>query len=190
MALYKLVLAGLAVAVLVGSGTTSGTAVTPVAAVSSVPDEFVVVAEIVDGDTFKTATGDVVRVLGIDSCEMSTPGGRKAKEDAAVFLLQGGPITLHAQPGAPDRDRYGRLLRYVQTPLGDLGKGLVVSPHTGVYAGKNDASAEYVNELRTIYDTDGRNCSIGSTPTPPAANTDVHHDDHQESKFCRKRKWC
>ena len=36
--------------------------------------------EVVDGDTIEVTDGRRVRFLGIDACEMSTRGGREAKE--------------------------------------------------------------------------------------------------------------
>jgi endonuclease YncB( thermonuclease family) len=160
------------------------------------PSAITTVQRVIDGDTFVTATGEKVRVLGIDSCEMATPGGRSAKEAAEVFLPVGAVVTMTSEPGV-DKDSYGRSLRYVQTPLGDLGEGMVVYDHTAVYAGKNDASAAYVNKLRTVYDQGGRNCSIGpDAPAPATAatnstpNIDVHHEDNGESWLCKRKRWC
>jgi micrococcal nuclease len=71
--------------------------------------------EIIDGDTFRLANGDTVRLIGIDAPELSQHGGVLSREYLAHLLL-GNPITL--ERGHEDRDNYNRLLRFVYT--GDL----------------------------------------------------------------------
>ena len=66
--------------------------------------------EIIDGDTFRLANGDTVRLIGIDAPELSQPGGEMSREYLAHLLL-GNPITL--ERGYEDRDNYNRLLRFV-----------------------------------------------------------------------------
>jgi micrococcal nuclease len=66
--------------------------------------------EIIDGDTFRLATGDTVRLIGIDAPELSQPGGEVSREYLAHLLL-GKPLTL--EKGSEDRDKYNRLLRFV-----------------------------------------------------------------------------
>jgi endonuclease YncB( thermonuclease family) len=110
------------------------------------------VERVVDADTFVIIGGDRVRVLGIDACEARDPGGSAASA-VARDLLTGQMVTLHAQPGAPDRDRFGRLLRYVQLPDGrDLGEVLVPRRDVGIYRDGGDASPEYVARLRAVDD--------------------------------------
>ncbi|MFC5139613.1 thermonuclease family protein [Actinomycetospora rhizophila] len=121
------------------------------------------VLEVIDGDTFRLTSGDEVRVLGIDSCEATTPGGRRAT-DAARARLVGAPVTLAAQPGV-DRDRYGRMLRYVTAGGSDFASSMVTMDHTAIYTdGRNDASPTVQATLRRL-DADGRTC--GSTTTAP-----------------------
>lgn len=156
-------------------------------------DQTVTVSSVTDGDTFTIAGGQKVRVLGIDSCEMNTAGGIDAKETAEMWLGDGAQVTLAAQPGAPDKDRYGRLLRYVHTRNGsDLGELMVSFAHTGVYAGRNDASPEYVAKLRTL-DAGGRNCADAPVPAetryvPVPGGGDNHHR-RGNSRWCPTR-WC
>ena len=66
--------------------------------------------EIIDGDTFRLANGDMVRLIGIDAPELSQPGGEVSREYLAHLIL-GKPITL--ERGSEDRDKYHRLLRFV-----------------------------------------------------------------------------
>lgn len=115
----------------------------------------VIVARVVDGDTLRLGDGQRVRLLGVDACETSTPQGPVATAATEAFL-DGGLVELGVEPGV-DRDRFGRLLRYVSVPgRGDLGTFLVGFPHTGVYRGHNDASPAYRARLEAR--DDGRDC--------------------------------
>lgn len=154
------------------------------------------VAKVIDGDTFETTGGRRVRALGIDSCEMSTPGGRSAKATAESILSPGRILVLVREPTAPDTDRYGRLLRYVRDIDGthDFGWSMVVNDHTGVYAGRNDASPEYVAKMREL-DTDGRTCGDEPPPPPPSATEDHYvpapsAGDGRKSRYCRRHWYC
>lgn len=156
------------------------------------------VTRVIDGDTFEVSDGSKVRVLGIDACEMSTPAGRDAQDSAELWLTDK-MVDLTMEPGV-DRDRYGRLLRYVDIQVGggtywqDFGAMMVAHKHTGVYEGKNDASAQYVAELRAA-DMNGRDCSgpggFARAPEDTAyVPTPSDGDDDEESRFCRRRWWC
>ncbi len=68
------------------------------------------VTEVVDGDTFRLAGGETVRIIGINTPEMSEPGGDIAK-DIATQLLLGKKVRL--QRDVRNKDDYNRLLRYV-----------------------------------------------------------------------------
>jgi micrococcal nuclease len=68
------------------------------------------VTEVIDGDTFVLSTGEKVRVIGINTPEMSEPGGIIAK-DIATQLLLGKKVQLKRD--VRDKDDYDRLLRYV-----------------------------------------------------------------------------
>ena len=145
------VVAGAALAGPSGSPVSAG----PGRAVDLVAARTVTVTSVTDGDTFDTSDGQTVRVLGIDSCESSTPRGPEATAEARR-LLADQVVTLVEEPGV-DTDRFGRQLRYVQLPGGaDYGLTVVGAPHTGVYQGNNDAGPAYLEQLRAA--DDGRNC--------------------------------
>jgi micrococcal nuclease len=82
----------------------------------------------VDGDTIDVVLGgkaETVRFIGIDTPETHDP--RKPVqcfgEVAAArtkALLEGKDVRLEADPTNSDRDKYGRLLRYVYLPNGTL----------------------------------------------------------------------
>lgn len=132
------------------------------------------VLRVIDGDSFRTADGREVRVLGIDSCEAATAGGRRATAAAQQRLL-GVPVVLTAEPGV-DRDRYGRELRYVTAGGRDHAADMVTADHTAIYTdGRNDASPRVQAQLRAL-DTNGRVCAGSTPPTTrrtPAPNADV-----------------
>lgn len=156
----------------------------------------VAVTRVIDGDSFEIAGGEEVRVLGIDSCEMDTYGGRQAK-DAAELYLEGESVVLAQEPGT-DRDRYGRLLRYVSTTYGsDFGETMISSDHTGLYEGDNDASATRLADLRER-DYTGRDCSEPDySPSTSEYEVDVDDDDDVNlpdgaltGGYCARKWWC
>lgn len=97
----------------------------------------VVVTNVLDGDTLQvssTAGADLsrVRLLGIDAPEVAhrqNPGD--CYGDVATRALQrltpaGSTIQLLSDKGQPDRDKYGRILRYVEDLSGrDAGMELL-----------------------------------------------------------------
>jgi endonuclease YncB( thermonuclease family) len=73
-------------------------------------DPTYLVVDVVDGDTVRLGNGETVRLVGIDTPEVGECGYERAK-DALTRLA------LHRRaglgPSDEDRDRYGRLLRYL-----------------------------------------------------------------------------
>jgi endonuclease YncB( thermonuclease family) len=180
--------------------TTTVAAPTPTAPPQPVGEQ-VTLARVIDGDTLELKDGRRVRVLGIDSCEMNTYGGKAAKSTAEL-LVGNAKVTLTAQPGV-DLDRYKRLLRYVQVDGYDFGVEMVKNDHTGVYAGKNDASREYLAKLYAadldyaLNPPSGRECK---DPYPVVRKGDESYSGGDDSGnmpdgaltggYCRKKWWC
>lgn len=83
---------------------------------TKVVKDFVTVAEVVDGDTIKISTGETVRYIGMDTPETKHPTkgvecfGKEASEYNKKLVF-GKEVTLVKD--VSDKDRYGRLLRYV-----------------------------------------------------------------------------
>ncbi|MDN5919096.1 MAG: thermonuclease family protein [Pseudonocardia sp.] len=129
---------------------------------------------VIDGDTFEIGPR-TIRVLGIDSCEASTDAGDAATAQARALLLAG-PITLTTEPGVGN-DRFDRELRYVQLADGrDFGTVMVAASHTAVYEGENDASPDYVAQLRAT-DPNGRTCDEPEPViVPPPAEDEESQD--------------
>lgn len=76
---------------------------------------------IVDGDTIKTSAG-TVRLIGVDTPERGECGHEQASAELGRVLGRGDRVTLELPVGENDRDRHGRLVRYVITEDGiDLG---------------------------------------------------------------------
>ncbi|MGX6448994.1 thermonuclease family protein [Patulibacter sp. S7RM1-6] len=105
-------------------------------------DEAVRVIRVVDGDTLLVRTEDGrerVRVLGIDTPETKKEGtpvqcfGPEATRSAERWVReQRSRVTLARDEAAPDRDGYGRLLRYVRPA--DGGRDLSTVQVAGGYA--------------------------------------------------------
>lgn len=89
-----------------------------------------VVTSVVDGDTLDVEGVGRVRLVGIDTPEVGECGYDEARERLSDLVL-GEPVTL-VTAGVDDRDRYDRLLRYVDVDGADAGlvlldEGLAVS---------------------------------------------------------------
>jgi endonuclease YncB( thermonuclease family) len=84
----------------------------------------------VDGDTIAVdmnGTVETVRFIGVDTPETHKPntpvqcyGPEAAANTKEVISRAGGKVRLQADPLDTNRDRYGRLLRYVYLPDGSL----------------------------------------------------------------------
>lgn len=80
------------------------------------PVSVVTVSRVVDGDTIVINTGEKVRLIGINTPETVDPRASvqcfgKEASDYAKNLLTGSVVTL--EKDISDKDKYGRLLRYV-----------------------------------------------------------------------------
>ena len=76
------------------------------------------VSRVVDGDTLELGNGETVRLVGIDTPEVGQCGYDRASE-ALGRLVTGRQVRLTMSD--EDRDRYGRLLRYVDVGGVDAG---------------------------------------------------------------------
>lgn len=104
-----------------------------------------VVDYVIDGDTF-TATTDGgedlgrVRVLGIDTPEMTREGNpaechAQAATTAAQQLLGGRTVQISTDPAVAERDRYDRLLAYVDVDGSDFSEVMLANGHARAYKG-------------------------------------------------------
>ena len=102
---------------------------------TSSPDTFQV-TRVIDGDTIELLGGERVRFLGIDTPETvkpNTPVQCFGKEASAYTkaLLEGKTVTLTRD--VEDRDKYGRLLRYVYLDGLFVNEALVRDGYARVY---------------------------------------------------------
>ena len=70
------------------------------------------VHRVIDGDTFITNKGDIIRMIGIDAPELLTLEGIESKM-YLYNLIKGKTIILEKDNYSRNKDKYGRLLRYV-----------------------------------------------------------------------------
>ncbi len=90
------------------------------------------VTRVIDGDTIEVELDgetEKVRLLGIDAPEVSSNDcyASEATEylNAMIFDDLDTEVTLYADPLNDNRDKYGRLLRYVSADFGDAGLALL-----------------------------------------------------------------
>lgn len=102
-------------------------------------------AVVYDGDTFELENAEVVRLIGIDAPELSQPGG-KISQDYLSRLILGKEITLVA--GLKQRDRYGRLLRYVYIGSICVNEEMIRNGYAEArYLSEDDSNREYYIQL-------------------------------------------
>ncbi len=100
------------------------------------------VVSVVDGDTIKVdidGTTETIRIIGLNTPETVDPRkpvecfGKEASNKAKE-LLSGKTVTLEADSTQGERDKYGRLLRYVFMSNGtDYGKYMISSGYAYEY---------------------------------------------------------
>ena len=89
------------------------------------------VVRVIDGDTVDVRyNGHThrVRLVGIDTPEVYGGvecGGKKASASLRHLLPRGARVTLFSDPSQDLKDRYGRLLRYVQRGKSDINRRMV-----------------------------------------------------------------
>jgi endonuclease YncB( thermonuclease family) len=82
------------------------------------------VASVTDGDTVKMSDGEIIRIIGIDTPEMDQCGGVEARV-ILVSMIENRQVVLVRDEMTDDRDRYGRLLRYIEYEGTDVGLEMV-----------------------------------------------------------------
>ena len=117
---------------------------------------FYSVIEVIDGDTIKSEINgkvESIRLIGIDAPETAGPyreegcfgqeASLKTKE-----LLSGKKVSLVSDSLVSDRDKYGRLLRYVFLPDGEfINAELVKGGYAFNYVYENFQYLNYFNDL-------------------------------------------
>lgn len=140
------------------------------------------VTRIVDGDTLVARIGrrsERVRLIGIDTPEIGACFSQDAKK-AAQRLVGGRAIRLIGDRSQTRRDRYNRLLAYVQRTNGlDLGRQLLLGGYGSVYVfNKPFARLRNYQAAQTIakgasLGVWGPTCGVLLPPTTTTTSTDT-----------------
>ncbi|VVB78093.1 Staphylococcal nuclease homologue [uncultured archaeon] len=70
----------------------------------------VTVTRVIDGDTFEISSGEIVRLICVDTPEQNKQGYEESKEFLSNLILN---KKIRLEKDVSDKDSYGRLLRYV-----------------------------------------------------------------------------
>lgn len=105
------------------------------------------VVSIYDGDTITLDTGAKVRLLQIDTPELSSGEcyGQEAKQ-ALIKLIGKSQVTLESDTSSADLDRYGRYLRYIFVGKKNINLELVRIGAAAPYFYKGERG-KYSNQL-------------------------------------------
>lgn len=104
------------------------------------------VLRVIDGDTIEVLINnkkETVRLIGIDAPEIKDPRetvecfGKEAKE-AANQVLKSEQIVLESDPTQGERDKYGRLLRYVFVDDLNFNKLMISEGYAHEYTYRNN----------------------------------------------------
>ena len=133
------------------------------------------VTNVVDGDTVDLSNGERVRIIGIDTPEVGEPCADVATESLRA-MVSGHGVTIEG--GArDDRDRYGRLLRYVMVDgATDVGRsqidhGLAVARYDSRDGyGGHPREADYVAADAATGNACGWNPVVAPPPAPPTTH--------------------
>lgn len=122
-------------------------------------------ARVIDGDTIVTSAGDTIRLAGIDTPERGQCGYSEATANLRRTLA-GNTLTL-TKAGLTDRDKYGRLIRYVDVGEQDAGMGQIMG---GFARARYDSRDGYGRHPRQ----DDYVTADAATPSICAASSTTH----------------
>ena len=122
-------------------------------------------ARVIDGDTIVTSAGDTIRLAGIDTPERGQCGYSEATANLRRTLADN-TLTL-TTAGLTDRDKYGRLIRYVDVGEQDAGMGQIMG---GFARARYDSRDGYGRHPRQ----DDYVAADAATPSICAASSTTH----------------
>jgi len=92
-----------------------------------IPDNQVI--RVIDGDTFQLQSGEIIRLLCIDTPEENEQGYEQAKQFLENLILNEEP-TL--EPDTQDKDKYNRSLRYAYLNKTFINKEIYKAGHAEI----------------------------------------------------------
>jgi len=181
-----------------GSGITN-------ANLAKIPTESeVLISEVIDGDTVKLSDGNKVRILAINTPETKDPrklvqcfGAEALKK--MTKLVKGKKVKLIIDASQGDKDKYGRLLRYIYIESIDIGAKMIQEGYAYAYleypTSKTDEYKSLENQAReskrglwaenvcngsTVIPSNSTNSQTtnktSNTDTPPTTSTQPQTD--------------
>lgn len=123
----------------------------------------------IDGDTVKTSKG-TVRLIGVDTPERNRCGYSKAKKYARAWAPVGSRIKLGNPKSVGNKDKHGRLLRYVLRGRKDVSRSQILKGARARYDSQ-DGYQRHPRETR-YRKSDAAHANYtcsSSTPTPAPA---------------------
>jgi hypothetical protein len=125
----------------------------------------VTVRAVVDGDTVDLSDGERVRIIGIDTPERGQPGYSEAAAAMTAMVL-GRQVVL--SPGAQqDRDRYGRLLRYLDVDGQDVGLAMISQGWAIARYDSRDGYGHHSREATYVAADQASLPAYAAVPAPP-----------------------
>lgn len=134
------------------------------------------VSYVFDGDTIEVRTDKgkwSVRFLGIDAPEMGQGkgpnecGAADATNELRRILPKGTRIHLITDKNSQDKDRFNRLLRYVEVDGEDVGKMLIDKGLVGAWHPRSDGTPERFDSYRKAAST-AKSSKTGSWAVCPS----------------------
>ena len=172
--------------------------------------ETFLVKRVIDGDTFELESKERVRLLGIDTPEKfqsnklekdSERSGQDKKtiqklgsmaSDYAKKLVEGKQVVLIPEPNHEDKDKYGRLLRYVYLEDGTfINKKLVEDGYANAYRQFPISKLDELIQAEKVARENNKGLwgEIGGLKQfDEPSNTDKKDSDRQPEKQTKKRK--
>lgn len=127
------------------------------------------VTGVIDGDTIDVDTGERVRLIGVDTPERGRCGAKEATLTTISLVANKAVVLI---PGArTDKDRYGRILRYVEVDGVDLGLELLRRGRAIARYDSRDGYGRHPREAEYIAASPPHpvGCPTGNTPATTAA---------------------
>lgn len=113
---------------------------------------------VVDGDTIRATVdgnSERIRLLGIDTPELGRDGrpDERCAVEAKQFLadwITDSTVTISTDPHSPERDRYDRILAYVDSEGTDVSQTMLEEGWADLYTGNNELTrwSEYIQATK------------------------------------------